>query len=179
MTDVLLDCHDRAAEKIELIEKKKFSDNIVFNKDTFLLGFKSYKDENKGLRQLIASIFQKPEVESTDCIVYKELLLDFLFDINHSEVFQSYEQFDETLSTLMNNTLFKAIAFKYEFFYQKNISENKDNEFIALQYLKAQERWLGLMVNDVKEETINRHNKWFKSIDQEYKLAFIHKFTAI
>ncbi len=52
----------------------------------------------------------------------RKLLLDFMFDLNHSDLFQVSPKYDQMYSGLMSNYYFSALMHKCEYYYYRDIT---------------------------------------------------------
>lgn len=152
-------------------------DDALWVKDPFYIDFSIF---------FWRDYFLNTPLNDENKIVHKVLLLDFLFDINHSEVFQVYLEFDTVFGKLLENKLFTGILLKNEYKYHEKLkTEAKkegreyDNTKYELERLKAQKKWLDFIIADKEEETINENNYWFSSSEEEYKTAYIRDFINL
>ena len=103
----------------------------------------------------------------------RKLLLDFMFDLNHSNVFQTCAEYDLMHLGLMSNYYFSALMHKCEYYYYRELTSHaintherkkKDNELqktdektIVLLYAKelfdAEEQWANDIMNPLSEES--------------------------
>ncbi len=73
------------------------------------------------MKQLTYSNSEEFKDFTPECFPLKKLLLDFLYDAEHTHVFLSSAYFIPLYSRLCDNFLFKAIRNKAEYYYQRNL----------------------------------------------------------
>lgn len=101
----------------------------------------------------------------------RKLVLDFMFDLKHSDVFQSSVNFQRMLTGLMSDFYFSSLIHKCEFFYYRDLimsevkpikddskdeakDDNKDDRFTYLyakELFNAQELWTNDIMNPLSE----------------------------
>lgn len=83
----------------------------------------------------------------------RKLLLDFMFDLKHSDVFQNSSNYQQMFSGLMSDFYFSALMHKCEYYYyraltnraiEKGKDDNKDSikRLYADELFKAEELWV-------------------------------------
>ena len=86
----------------------------------------------------------------------RKLLLDFMFDLKHSDVFQNSSYYQRMYSGLMSNFYFSALMHKCEYFYYRDLTEeaiklNDDKKRIIYLYaeelFKAEKLWTQDIMN--------------------------------
>jgi len=92
----------------------------------------------------------------------RKLLLDFMFDLKHSDVFQNSACYQQMYSGLMSNFFFSALMHKCEYYYYRQlISEKvKDNEYdrdavvtlYAEELSRAEDLWIKDIMSPQSEE---------------------------
>ena len=98
------------------------------------------------------------------------LLLDFLFDLKHSEVFTLSPHFDLLRRVLRENFVFHAIAAKAEYYYQQTLKiKASQNEITRDQSGRATQVWLEAIMHEQSPEILVV-SPWFASnLEQEAK----------
>jgi len=143
-------------------EYKIFTENISYNKTVFY----SRLDPE-----------QLPE-EKTEYLTFKKILLDFLFDLEHSEIFKFSKFYENMEMRLKDNAYFNLIASKYLFLFYKKIFTKKKgadilHKILTKKYLQAAEQWHNLIVNINLEHYFD--TEWLKNVETEYiDLDFIN-----
>lgn len=95
------------------------------------------------------------------------LLLDFLFDLKHSEVFTFSPHFDQFRRVLRGNHLFSAIAAKAEYYYQQALPDR--DEMLPYERDQATQDWLDLLMQEQGPEIL-ASSPWFASnLEREMK----------
>lgn len=91
----------------------------------------------------------------------RKLLLDFMFDMNHSAVFQNSIYYNDMVSGLMSDYFFSALMHKCEYYYSRGltldaISEGKNTEHIREMYARklfeAEKQWVRDIMNPLAEK---------------------------
>ena len=92
----------------------------------------------------------------------RKLLLDFMFDLKHSDVFQNSAFYQKMYSGLLSNFFFSALIHKCEYYYYRQlISEKvKDNEYdrdavvtlYAEELSRAEDLWIKDIMSPQSEE---------------------------
>ncbi len=108
-----------------------------------------------------------------------ELLLDFLFDIYHSTVFQNSPYYKELIDAIESNELFKAIIEKWEYYYNRTKCldnlERREKIPKALQqesvqqYLKSEKAYLNVITKEKSDVLFYNSGRWFFSSEKELK----------
>ncbi len=124
------------------------------------------------------------------------LLLDFLFDLRHSTVFQRYPAFNELLNTLEADPLLHALLKKCEYYYcqlryqeDKTAWNNADNTFKPFkskllhassnELQEAEKKWLHFILRDQDNHPPEFGEGWLYPSEQELRAVLfnddIHK----
>lgn len=109
--------------------------------------------------------------------VVRKLFLDFIYDIEHTDVFQNSPHFEKVYDCLHNDFLFKAIASKAEFYYHRRICENLfygdmtyDNMGVLLvnfeHYVQSERNWVECILNPRADKLFYDSN-WISSTKKE------------
>jgi hypothetical protein len=111
---------------------------------------------------------------------YKELILDFLFDVYHSNVFDNSPSFNNIKHLLKNVPILQAITHKAEFYFQINIYSNVgihnfNHNFYTKELITAQNHWLETIQKEGNDNIIKDSNKWFNDVETETGEVFKHK----
>lgn len=108
----------------------------------------------------------------------RKLLLDFMFDLRHSDVFQTSKYYQSMYSGLMNNFFFSALMHKCEYYYQRGLVNDliKDREGVGVseedkkkiirglyaeKLYEDEEAW----VNDIISPEAERHFLYYSKKD--------------
>ncbi len=114
----------------------------------------------------------------------RKIFLDFLYDLEHSDVFENIILYDDIYIKLHKNFLFNAIANKAEYYYQRQqqllFQKNPDcpwdmaekKLFHAEYYAKAEQRWVETIANDKAERCFN-DSQWFSDIESEMASVYV------
>ena len=157
--------------KAEGASIKTFSPTALF--DCMYQKFDSiWKDIKKEEKQ------EQKENEPTIIGFLRKLLLDFMFDLKHSDVFQTSKYYQSMYSGLMNNFFFSALMHKCEYYYQRGlvndligrkksegVSEEDKKKIIRGLYAEKlyedEEAW----VNDIMSSEAERHFLYYSKND--------------
>ena len=143
----------------------------------------------------------KEESKAEINVFLRKLFLDFLFDVEHSDVFKNSAFYNEVYVKLKENFLYNAIDNKAEYYYQRKLAKiiskdnsdkkkensnekNEDsekkkensekiNEISAGNFLEAEKRWID-SVTDNRSEIAFEESDWFDNPDTELKRVFCH-----
>jgi hypothetical protein len=137
-------------------------------------GYSALKEFNANIEELKKILNDIPSSR-----FIQKLILDFIFDLEHTRVFQSSPYYENISIKLKANYFFNALAAKANFYYQaKNLSEFKptpeqtwsiDTEY----YLKSELEWTKQIRNTKSEENFNGHqDEWFEDPINEMKAVY-------
>jgi hypothetical protein len=114
----------------------------------------------------------------------RKLILDFIFDLEHTRVFQSSPYYENISIKLKANYFFSALAAKANFYYQtKNLSDFKPTpkqprsiDIEVEYYLKSEIEWTKHIRNIKSEENFNGYqDEWFNDPIDEMKAVYDKK----
>lgn len=115
------------------------------------------------------------------CFV-RNLFLDFLYDLEHTDVFENAFCYADIYDKLRKNFLFDAIINKAEYYYlrQQQLLYQQDacwntmdkNLFYAEYYAKAEQRWIETIINP-KADRIFYESRWFSDGETEMDFVYI------
>lgn len=119
----------------------------------------------------------------------RKLLLDFMFDLKHSEVFQTAASYQEMYSGLMSDFYFSALMHKCEYYYYRGLTldaisdvensfaasegENKKKrkdcvrELYATKLFEAEKAWVEDITNPLAEQFFKENNDDFQADKKE------------
>lgn len=190
-----LDVKDNLTEAINRIYDTVFPLNLSNNpiyeviqesvsKPTGLVCYSSLNIFNKGEKRSCGKGTDKKEPFNHHFV--RKLFLDFLYDLEHSDVFENTALYDDIYIKLHKNFLFNAIANKAEYYYQRyqqvlyngtlrapwNIPQKK--LFYAEYYAKAEQRWVETITNAKADRCFN-DSQWFSDVESEMDSVYISK----
>ncbi len=117
----------------------------------------------------------------------RKLLLDFMFDMEHSEVFKNAPHIDFIYSKLNSNFLFYAIRNKAEYYYQRELAHmhlvGEDgclnaqpslatSTFLLDYYLQAEKRWVDTITDTRALNTFNEGLGWLMHVERELDAVY-------
>lgn len=119
----------------------------------------------------------------------RKLLLDFMFDLKHSDVFQNSSYYQQMYSGLMSDFYFSALMHKCEYYYYRKlirniIDKNKENiesvkERIAILYAEELSRAEDLWVTDIMYPLAEEHFVYNYRGDDKYKRELFERYHFI
>ncbi|MEO0641651.1 MAG: hypothetical protein AAFY70_18095, partial [Bacteroidota bacterium] len=118
---------------------------------------------------------EKPQDYSSG-IFFPDLLLDFLFDLMHSNIFRESSYFENIRSTIQDSLLLSAICKKAEYLYQQSQYENCVQEdpswsIVRRDFENATQQWIDTLL-DPEMPTIHKSSPWFaedQNLEDEMK----------
>lgn len=130
--------------------------------------------------------------ESINILFYRDLILDFLFDLKHKpEVFEASPNFKKVSILIRDSVMIQAIAAKAEFYYQfgfqNKASSTDENDFDlsfetknGIDEIKNSfSNWISLLQEHEAHTVINEPHKWFEDVETEMTNALRYKEDAI
>ncbi len=155
----------------ELEEKNDFNKSNTYAKDD---AKDTYSDSN-----LIQS--KKDLKDSKYLLSFRELILDFLFDVEHCRVFRSSSLYKKMKESLTSDPFFVALSAKYDFYYKRKtlINHTGENSPVSKKlyndYYKAHNQWLDIICEPGMGSIICENNKWFDEIEKEHKNVLFYR----
>lgn len=122
----------------------------------------------RGYTPMLSLKLQKPE---SDGYIVRKMMLDFLFDIEHGEVFQVSTLFGRIKSVLHENPLTSTLFAKAEYEYQRRLQNEAATVsqrssaaklVYADDYTRAEKRWVDIL-NGSAIDRILAESPWFES----------------
>jgi len=97
---------------------------------------------------------------------FRKLLLDFLFDLEHSQVFYNNPIIEEVEIRLKENFLFNALAAKASYYWlREQYQKNRFNKKLALHYGRelaaAEQQWIDIMQDARAVSVFSNASDWF------------------
>lgn len=141
-------------------------------------------EAEKGVTYSSLEVFRKKQIdEDWDITEYtrfvvRKLFLDFLYDFEHTDVFQNSPHYDTVYSRFHEDLLFDAIAKKAEYYYQKKLCENvfcntkdrfKEKNYLLANlenYVYAEHHWVECILNPQSDKLFYDSN-WIISTKKE------------
>jgi hypothetical protein len=141
----------------------------------------------------IAQLLQKSSLsESQELLSYQELALDFLFDLFHSNVFNSIPNIDRLKNALLSHSLSMAILNKYNFFFHEKTLEQKtqfgdhkkyhrslnlkEEKFLTENLENSAKSWLNyLRTEDAGKivcPSLVNEVPWFEGLEEEHEAVY-------
>lgn len=142
------------------------------------------EDTEKGVTYSTLDVFRATRIGEEDAVkdyklfVVRKLFLDFLFDFEHTDVFQNSPHYDTVYSRFHEDLLFNAISKKAEYYYHKKMCDkvfednvltcdNKDYLLANLEhYVYAEHHWVECILNPRSDKLFYDSN-WIISTKKE------------
>lgn len=186
--------------KIILKERKipiDYSSLAVFgenNKNIIQLFFEKlgldYNAKDYNCKDFIKAIRTAYRSEKLFKCFIRKLILDFMFDLEQTKVFQTSPHYEHISIKLKENYFFSALAAKANFYYwpeiiEEKLKEKEDSEsqlseltVYAEYYLKAKMQWEKAIRSPKAEENFNGYeDKWFD--DPEIEMKNVYKVEIL
>ena len=118
--------------------------------------------------------------------VLRKLILDFFFDMMHSDVFKNSVHYDEMYSKFMSDFFCSSIIRKSEFYYQRALVNDtlSDNQSItdaisiyAENLERAEQQWVKCIQARESDRHFEFQPKWFET-DNSVKKSFLGNFKS-
>lgn len=185
------DFHHRINDAFCAVYPRKYNPIEDGTGDVFFKQFKSQTlrdivdlEAEKGVTYSSLEVFRKQQIdEDWDVTEYthfvvRKLFLDFLYDFEHTDVFQNSPHYDTVYSRFHEDLLFDAIAKKAEYYYQKKLCENvfcntkdrfEDKNYLLANlenYVYAEHHWVECILNPQSDKLFYDSN-WIISTKKE------------
>jgi hypothetical protein len=123
-------------------------------------------------------------------IYFRKLLLDFIYDLEHTHVFENSPYYEEAEVRLRENFMFNAIAAKAAYYWNRHNwikklyeeqrekdtsgehtgNDEKGGKAIYAENLAATEKqWLDILRSEQSCEYCSYSSGWFQSVEKEYE----------
>lgn len=110
----------------------------------------------------------------------RQLLLDFIFEMEHGTVFQHDPFFDEVYAALHDHYLFSAIVAKSEYLYYRGLIRNDENHDALTRsfMVRAERRWMDILV-DRRSDLVFHESPWFEDTVEEMSMVYESELTGV
>ncbi len=120
------------------------------------------------------------ETKKGQKVLLRKLILDFIYDLEHSRVFDASPHIDEIEVHLRENFFFSAIAAKAAYYLNRqNYLEKWRNEdernLYAHNLIEAEVTWLNILRDKCATESF-WHQAWFNLVESEYHDVMFSNF---
>ncbi|MFK7925792.1 MAG: hypothetical protein AB8H47_27840 [Bacteroidia bacterium] len=151
-----------------------FEDDSIFN----FSNIKRHLDTNKNIFDTDIPLAQNqyfPEKGEIH-LCASSLLLDFLFDLEYSEVFSQSPYYQQVVNFVYNNPLFKSILAKAAAYHKASIFEKMENKLTWADAIKAVEAWVEIS-RDPNNSSWIETSPWFSTlaIERDDPMIFMGK----
>ena len=140
---------------------------------------KEYYSE-KDYEKIIKKHFPDKCKDIKKYIYFRKLVLDFLFDLEHSHVFENSPNYEQIEVRLKENFFFNAIAAKTSYYYYRRLYvQNKNDRDVKDLYshkLKPSAiQWLRILRMKPSCELFWNSGGWFEKVEVEYEKILFNK----
>ena len=176
---------DSLKQNTENSEKEKFNNlyqalrDSKVNEDSYSsLSIWGLLDKNK--KYDLITITEKNEEKVTKFL--RKLLLDFMFDLMHTDVFQASKYYQQMKEGLMADFFFSSIIKKSEYYYYRrlirkryDISNNEEDfsetikKLYAKQFDGAESEWTEIIMTPEADQHFTFYPDWFEDQPQSRK----------
>ena len=115
----------------------------------------------------------------------RKLLLDFMFDLKHSDVFQNSENYQKMYSGLMSDFFFSALMHKCDYYYYRKLiretidqvgmaDKNRITQLYAKKIIEAEKLWIDDIMSAQAEKHFEHHHRairWYNEILGHYSFS--------
>ena len=109
----------------------------------------------------------------------RRLFLDFLYEMEHGNVFQNDPLYDEVYATLHEHYLYNAIVAKAEYHYYRDMVDGDRDNPIAVDYLvRAERRWIEV-ITDHRSDLVFHESKWFDEAVDEMAGVYLNARSGL
>ncbi len=165
LTSNLINCYN-LEYKINKIYTSKFNDEVELNKRIVYSNLEVFNSE-------------KSDDQKDSVISFKRLFLDFLFDLEHSKVFENSPHYEEAEIHLVENLFFHYLANKAAFYYeweQYLSKETRNERMVYVHSLKEKERqWAESCLDNRSPLMFEESQGWFESVEDEMKQVLFRR----
>ena len=122
------------------------------------------------IKQVATSIKDKKPL--FQCFIRK-LILDFLFDLEQTKVFQTSPHYEHISIKLKENYFFNALANKAKYYYYRKIepsikpSQKNKSFFLENYFLPAEEQWIKSIMDPRSDHNFTLEKEWFDNPEEE------------
>jgi hypothetical protein len=104
-------------------------------------------------------------------ITYRQLILDFLFDLEHSQVFINSPYYEKAEESLRQDLFFSSLASKYDFYYKKELLKKGKEAYQKDEVMRIKEVEDGKMTNENLKKWQSNRQSVIKKLYDDYILA--------
>lgn len=113
----------------------------------------------------------------------RKLFLDFLYDMEHTDVFRNASAFEKLYIALNENFLYRAICNKAEYYYQRKLAAQLRREyadegryekdlFVTDYYVEAERRWVETIADARSDIYFHNAKGWFADTETEMDTVY-------
>lgn len=181
-----LSIKDNLTRNIIEIFRNKFPSNAKENLiyDYAAASIKNTEQHHKGITYSSLEAFginyTKPLIEDRPPIIgfLRKLFLDFLYDMEHTDIFKNASAYEMLYVALNENFLYQAIRNKAEYYYQRKLTaqlqkeqvykESYERDLLAAEYyVEAERRWVETIIDPRSEVYFHNARGWFADTEAE------------
>jgi len=131
-------------------------------------------------QKIIKKHFPDKEQDISKYVYFRKLILDFLYDLEHSHIFENSPHYEEIEVRLKANFFFNAIASKVAYYHNRRLyTKNKNDRDVKDLYshkLKPSEaQWLKILRIKQSCQIFWKSGGWFEKVEDEYEKVLFSK----
>ena len=164
---------EKIEKEIEIVSKYKYLTESQINKDSYSSLYIWDLIDNPNSNN---SSYQLQNSKKKFSRFLRKLLLDFMFDLMHSDVFESSKCYSQVREGLMKDFFFSSIVKKCEFYYCRRLIKSRFNSFETGKvsfddYLKklyaekldvAESTWIDTIMSPMAEKHFSFSPEWYE-----------------
>ena len=113
-------------------------------------------------------------------LCYRRLILDFLFDLEHSEIFKHSPLYDEIEVKLLENKYFNLIAAKASYYYDRQVYLDtrydwQSRKITARRLADSEKHYLFLLRRQETVDLLVGSKGWFSNVEIEHERVLFNK----
>lgn len=165
------------SENLAVIDNLSMKLKELYNREISIDGYTHNCSPGKSVKTYSDLMLDK--LAGDNKIQLSRLLLDFLFDLEHGNIFQYSPIYELVEVKLKENIIFSAIAAKanYKYLRAKVFDYKKTSEeaqFYIHELIDAEKQWLNIIRNAEAYNNLS-NNKWFETLEDEYNDVLFSK----
>lgn len=140
---------------------------------------KEYYPKDK-YQKIIKKHFPNREKDIKEYVYYRKLILDFLYDLEHSHIFENSPHYEEIEVRLKENFFFNAIASKVAYYHNRRLfTKNKNDrdvkELYSYKLKPSESQWLKILRIKQSCQLFWKSGSWFEKVEDEYEKVLFSK----
>lgn len=120
------------------------------------------------------NIAKQYKVDKEHYICFRKLILDFMYDMVHSRLFENSPCYFEIETALRKNFLFNAIISKASYYYDRELYSKNQHDIHAnglylFKLVNSEKQWINILRSEKSCNAFWRSKGWFKNVEDEFK----------